>query len=174
MLDDLLGSGAWTDLQAALAPPASSALTVSAAQVETADGVRVYVEWQKDGASVGSMKFDVRPGGGVHFPTLAFVPAFRRAGVFSKLCSDLCDYLQARGVTAITASPANDYASWVLQLPGFVPVGDRLRMAVTGTNSRRRQYVRWKRGLAAEPQWHVDLKASPPPVQPTALPEADD
>ena len=53
-------------------------------------------------------------------------------------------------------------------------IASRLRMDVPWATSRRREYVQWKRGLADEPAWHVELKTNPPAVEPTALPGADD
>jgi GNAT superfamily N-acetyltransferase len=176
-INELYGRGSAAELLVVLAP---GSFTVSVSQVSMPYGTRGLAEWRDPGsgnALVGMAKVDFYAQR-CHFAVLDLEPAYRNRGIYTYLCSSLCDWLERKGVLWVTASPRNAYSSWVLQLAGFVvddPQTGFLRYDVPGRDTRRRQFVDWKHGIAPEPAWHAALKASPPTADDTAgLPVADD
>lgn len=172
-INEIYGAGSALALVVALQP--MDPYTVDTVQADIPNGARVYVKWFDGATQFGAMKVDFFSTV-AHFQSFNLDPPYRALGIYSRLLNRLCNFLEDRGVTYITAAPRNRYSSWVLQLGGFVPNPDwRTIRCDIGPGSRRKSYVAWKLSLAAEPAWHVTLKAQAPPVEDAGgLPVVDD
>lgn len=163
-LDALYGAGVEQEWLTAVDRVAADVGLAAAVQLVDIpfNGVRAYVAFTKDDDPVGTMKVDFYAHA-VHFPALMLESAYRQRGVYTRVLKHVLDFIEAQGITEITAVSGSEESGWVLRLGGFVYVGpDRLRAKI-GRRSRRKQYVAWKEGRRGEPQWHAQLKANPPP-----------
>jgi ribosomal protein S18 acetylase RimI-like enzyme len=161
-LNELYGPGSTAALAAALDPP--NPLSVVLTPTDLPDRVRLHVKWTAGVKEVATMKVDFFQDT-AHFLSLRIVEEYQGRGICSRMVWHLLDFLESKGVSHVTASPANDYSSWVFQLVGFeVQDGLRLRCEV-GDNTRRKEYVDWKFNNGQEPEWHVKLRERP--VQPS-------